>query len=300
MSRGSQGSQSSLDLFLDTICNTFGGIMFLSILLSVLVQMRSKSNFDSRPDNSVSVTSMEYEEIIAKLQSASEERSQLKSLIKPPPIEPAPQEDAELNSVQMELEATRKKLDLAILEQQSAATTLASQLKSNALIKEEIENLKKGLIESQAALEVESKALEKALDDQTETLKLPEVKNTNKRNLVILMRFGKVYFLTNDFTSAPNDQDISITQQSGGVFSASPKRNRGYKLPESQSTVEQSMKRNSPDISVYTVIVWPDSFAEFGELKKLLIRAGFQYDLQPIIDLPACSFSRGASTPRVQ
>ncbi len=42
MKRRRTGQASSLDLFLDTICNAFGGIMFLAILLSVLVQNRTK------------------------------------------------------------------------------------------------------------------------------------------------------------------------------------------------------------------------------------------------------------------
>lgn len=34
MGRRRRGSASSLDLLLDTICNTFGGVVFMAILVS--------------------------------------------------------------------------------------------------------------------------------------------------------------------------------------------------------------------------------------------------------------------------
>lgn len=301
MSRRSHSSQSSsLDLFLDTICNTFGGIMFLAILLSVLVQMRSKQKVEPKPDSSVPVSSVEYEQIVSRLQTVSEQRTQLLSLVSTIQRNQPSTEDAELSQIQKSVEERSNKLDKAISDQQAAATELAKQLKSNAQLREEMDKIKKQLIEAQAALEVETKALDKALDDQMEVLKLPQVKSSSKRNLVILMRYGKVYFLMNEFSGEPDDKDVSITKLAGGSFTASPKRGSGFQLPENTSSVERLMRRNSPSLAVYSVIVWPDSFAEFAELKKLLISTGFQYDLQPITDLPSCPFSRGASSPRVQ
>jgi hypothetical protein len=301
MSRRVRGSQSSsLDLFLDTICNTFGGIMFLAILLSVLVQMRSKQKEEPKPDSSVPVSSAEYEQIVTRLQTVSEQRSQLLSLVSTIKIDQPSIEDAELSQIQKSVEERSKKLDKAISDQQALATELAKQLKSNAQMVEEMDKIKKQLIEAQAALEVETKALDKALDDQMEVLKLPQVKSSNKRNLVILMRYGKVYFLMNELSVEPDDKDIAIVKLAGGSFTANPKQGSGYRLPENTISVEKLLRRNSPGLVVYSVIVWPDSFAEFAGLKNLLINIGFQYDLQPITDLPSCPFTRGASSPRVQ
>ncbi len=42
MGRRKRETPSSLELFLDTICNTFGGIVFLAILLSIIVQNRTR------------------------------------------------------------------------------------------------------------------------------------------------------------------------------------------------------------------------------------------------------------------
>ena len=43
MRRGGDGDISSLDLLLDTICNAFGGVVFIALLLAVLTQSTSES-----------------------------------------------------------------------------------------------------------------------------------------------------------------------------------------------------------------------------------------------------------------
>ena len=40
-------TNSSLDLLLDTICNTFGGIIFLAILVAVLLQFSGAAPFET-------------------------------------------------------------------------------------------------------------------------------------------------------------------------------------------------------------------------------------------------------------
>src|SRR5690606_37642283 len=43
MSRSSSATDDSLDLLLDTICNTFGGVLFISMLVVILLNMSSES-----------------------------------------------------------------------------------------------------------------------------------------------------------------------------------------------------------------------------------------------------------------
>jgi TolA-binding protein len=42
--RRRQEEDSSLELLLDTMCNTFGGVMFIAISLAVMLSMRSAVN----------------------------------------------------------------------------------------------------------------------------------------------------------------------------------------------------------------------------------------------------------------
>ncbi|HUP77658.1 MAG TPA: hypothetical protein VM260_03785, partial [Pirellula sp.] len=68
--RRSKLQSSSLDLFLDTICNAFGGIMFLSILISVLLQFRGNNSAVEVDQPTISeAESQQIEDRLAKLQS---------------------------------------------------------------------------------------------------------------------------------------------------------------------------------------------------------------------------------------
>ena len=49
MSKASSGDNSSLELLLDTMCNTFGAVMFIAISLLVITAMLGKVNSASEP-----------------------------------------------------------------------------------------------------------------------------------------------------------------------------------------------------------------------------------------------------------
>ncbi len=48
--RSLMSDTSSLELLLDTICNTFGGIVFVSLLVVILVNMSSRETADTPPE----------------------------------------------------------------------------------------------------------------------------------------------------------------------------------------------------------------------------------------------------------
>ena len=67
--RRRRSTVSSLDLFLDTICNAFGGIMFISILISILIQMRGdQSESTSTKDGIGEREARELQRTIEELQ----------------------------------------------------------------------------------------------------------------------------------------------------------------------------------------------------------------------------------------
>ncbi len=70
--RRSEGS--SLDLLLDAMCNTFGGVMFIAILLTVMISIRSLEKKNAVPDQS--------ENIEVVRQQAAELQNELDELLK--------------------------------------------------------------------------------------------------------------------------------------------------------------------------------------------------------------------------
>ena len=67
--RHSEGS--SLDLLLDAMCNTFGGVMFIAILLTVMISIRSLGKKNAVPDQSENIEVVRRQ--AAKLQNELDE-----------------------------------------------------------------------------------------------------------------------------------------------------------------------------------------------------------------------------------
>lgn len=72
MKRGNE--DSSLELLLDTMCNAFGGVMFIAILLSVMVAIRPVEQDDPVPEQDPQEKIEDLQQQITKLNSELENR----------------------------------------------------------------------------------------------------------------------------------------------------------------------------------------------------------------------------------
>ena len=66
--RGKQKLPESLELLLDTMCNTFGGIMFIALSLIIISQIVSKNLNETSPEKRDKETIERLERSIAALQ----------------------------------------------------------------------------------------------------------------------------------------------------------------------------------------------------------------------------------------
>ena len=70
--------ESSLELLLDTICNTFGGVLFISILVVILVNMSSEAVSTTPPDE---ISQSELIQMETQLQQSQERMQKLRRAI---------------------------------------------------------------------------------------------------------------------------------------------------------------------------------------------------------------------------
>ena len=78
MSRKREGPDGSLELLLDTICNTFGGVLFISILVVILLNMSSKQAETTPPTDAARAELIEAQ---ARLSKTNDELEQLLTAI---------------------------------------------------------------------------------------------------------------------------------------------------------------------------------------------------------------------------
>ncbi|MBU6173951.1 MAG: hypothetical protein KGQ60_09115 [Planctomycetes bacterium] len=297
MARRKRSEVSSLDLLLDAICNAFGGIMFISISISILIQTRG--NEPEIPDRSDGLSEAEalqkqtqLSELQFKIETFSQSIADRERLL-------VNEDTAEVSELQAKRDEIRKQLENMQKVQQSL---LGESIKKNQEIREtekEVKTLEMLLKEARIAVSERSREVDDALDAVETNTTLPKVYNTLKGNLIFAMRFGKLYLLsdlTRGNANGINTKHVTGTSTSSGVR-VTLRQDAGWVMDTAEASNDlQNLIRSHPRATTYfTTAVWPDSFEEFLKWKEILVQEGYDYDLIPIDDLESLEIVPGSS-----
>ena len=294
--RRSKLQSSSLDLFLDTICNAFGGIMFLSILISVLLQFRGNDSAVKLDQPTISeAESQQIEDRIAKLQS---ERSELAATITALEKSMVGEDQTEVLELQSRLAQSEKRRDQMIKEQVKMSQHIRNVETQISERQHELKELDQKLIDARASLVDKSNAVDEALDSREQKMALPKVRTTSKSPIIFMMRYGKLYLAT-DITNSISEGFYSahVTEKTSfGVTRIKPRPNAGWDLsrPIDVSEFETHVAGSPSNSTFFSCAVWPDSFEQFGTLKETLLRLGYEYQLIPVDDVDELPIGRGS------
>jgi seryl-tRNA synthetase len=294
-------SATSLDLFLDTICNAFGGIMFISILISILVQMRG--DIPDSQDVMETITAEEAESLqsdIAVLQAKIEAVTQ--SVADRERILHA-QGNSEVRALQEQLTQLRQQLAKDQAKQAELVSKSTQLDQSIQAIDAELKNLDRKLQDAQLAVSERSTELQDSLDAMETTTTLPKVADTQKGNLLFAFRYGRLYLLSDvgrRYALGVNEEHATAKKVGSGV-EVRIKKQAGWDLqrPEDAQEVARIAGSHPASTTFFAIAVFSDSFPQFLEWKKTLISMGYDYDLIPFEDVE--SFTIGStSSARVQ
>jgi hypothetical protein len=286
MKRGTTLEFDSLELLLDTICNTFGGVLFMAILVIILVQRTGESidrNSVAGTEAQVSSTlRSKLEQRKAELQSLQrafqEYRTTLSGLATDKSAEQARQV-LNLREEVGELTSRRVESVQRVVGLNEASTKLERQRQSTATDLELIRKEARSLTDT----------LERERTNRNRTVNLPMLRSTSKREFPLILRFGHLYFPfiaeTGLAKRKSNLDDFVILDDQGPVIRVSPKPYAGLVVTDRDELLDALRRRiNSLDKdSVYLAIgVWEDSFEQFQQLKEVVVKLGFEYRLVPI------------------
>ena len=283
--RRRRSTVSSLDLFLDTICNAFGGIMFISILISILIQMRgdqsestsTKDGIGEREARELQRTIEELQQKVTGLQQTVTDRERL--LFN--------EESAEANALLDKKEQLMKDLEVLRQSQQTLLGATATKSQEIQKVQEDLRDLAEKIRDVRLAVSERSKELGDSLDAVETTTTLPKVSSTTKGNLMFAMRYGKLYLITDpDVLSSDATYDAHVTALDLGLVGIQVrlKPGAGWDLnSKSDMQVFRDVCSTHPKSSTFfSVVVYSDSHAEFGEWKEKLVSLGYDYDLVPV------------------
>lgn len=305
-----QRPSDSLDMLLDTMCNTFGGIIMLAVLVTLLT---------SRERHGHAATAFDTQEMLQRrlvmaresLQQAiqlqttlqgkaddSRWKTQMSLLAIRQQIQDEIQTIRELTAQNAkELDATAssdpgermKKLNSQLVAAQARKTEAQNSL---AASKENVKRLNIRL----AAMEKQASDL---VDESQRQLRLPKEHETSKRVIYVIARYDRIYTCRN-FDLSRNETDIEWTSTLTSEI-AEPKRGKGID-PIGNSAGLTWYFRNLRKNPVYVVFcVFEDSFPAFIRAKQIAAESGLIYGWEPflLINGPV-SFGESGHTPKPQ
>ena len=284
MSRRKLVIPDSLELLLDTICNTFGAVIFISILLSLLVRDGGvRKGIASLP-----------EEVSAVIAARNQEIAQAKARQMALELQLAQQQDvldrfasAESKGLANEIMAAADN-QVQLLEQKTEVVDGMTQAESQALTMEA--TMKQQALKLQQTQQ-QHKALLQEMQQTTtlssRTARIPRIRRTEKFGLAYMLHEGRLYRATTP--DGEIDEMDCIRTEAGGMTRIAPRADSGMAVPqESVAAQDHAVERHKLQAKFQQIdkarqfvrlFVSRNSFAQFIPVKDALIEHGLEYEV---------------------
>ena len=313
MKTGRFTQSDSTGLLLDTVCNVFGGIILIALLVALLAQeTESQLKLDVNPDARMELLQRRVDRIIAENTRVraknTEMEKQLAALIDPAigklmdTIEASKQELARIRN---NLVAMQRKLEISNLDAEDLLENL-KQARAEAdaeLAREESRSLR---LEAQLSQfkqqEQELTAQRKAArEKQTVRLRLPKERTTGKEQVWVLVRHGRLYptYLRQGSREARNEKSIKWTDTTLSQ-KADPIPGKGLNVIENRDGWKTYLRQLNPRSEFVAFVVWPDSYKAFNVAKLSVLSRGMIYGLEMRESSQDISFSSEGTVPKPQ
>lgn len=296
--RNRQDANDALDTFLDTVCNLFGIIIFLAMMIVVLASTTGEKIIREQEEDNRSRNEEILEELEIRrddLDRKLDEYLQHESLA----------EARELESLEVDLAEAREEIikRLQMIDAYEQRINLGQV--ELARLADEMESIEAEI----KRLESTRAAAEKVLNRRFRTPRTTKV-DTMPATMVLVN--GRVY-APNDWTGLfmngrldagdwcaglkqwrPSDVDVSATSVTGECFRTGVSRvDRKIKLRkdggipidmnrplEDDPTWNTVIRNHRSDLQHLVITVSPNSFEEFALLRSAIAGAGFRYDIK--------------------
>lgn len=281
-------NSDSLELLLDTLCNAFGGIILITLLIALMSQEAPDST-GGAPPNFGPQAELEQQHLTRLSKEVELEAADGKSLeekIKTVKGAGSSRMSAEQQSLEQRRkvesdEVTRLERRLAAIPDDSV--NLAKDLDARQLELEDQTNqltsrsdgLNSGLSRLREQLEKSQSSLVATGQDRTERRLPKEQLASRKSGIWIVVKHGKIY-------PVPIRNIFSIRALAGGEL-YKPKEGEGFDILRNSSSLVDFFKTINKENVYPAFFVFSDdvSFKAFEKAKKFSISKGFDYTWEP-------------------
>jgi len=286
MKRRKTPPTDSLEMLLDTISNTFGGILFLTILVAILVQFSGTKARKAQSENPTTKTITELRDTLAQktdqlqsLKRALNTQNHTLADFKPDQNKAIIHKILSLRTSKRELERQRVELATQVSKLENVNAELDDQLQQTGSHLKQARQDEKRLQEQ----------LQAEMQKRTRMARLPALRATQKREFAAILRYGRLYFpyATEQakLLKSLNYHDFVVLAEDRSTIRITPKPYAGLVIDASNNLDAVLGKRLAGldrDTLYLAVAVWEDSFADFMYLRNSLVQLGWEYRLIPL------------------
>lgn len=290
----------SLEMLLDTMCNTFGGIILIALLIALLARDAKVSEAGQRRlTESSGFLLRQLEQAEKDLTRARTFRSDLERRV----TDPAQVSVLKLIEQREELRRTSQLLAAAsrTADQTLTGGATASQARISERISQmnaenqasereltERRNLGASLLgrlaELKRGMQEESNRLAQVIARQVQRLRLPHERETTKTSVInLIVRYGRVYPVKYFSGGGVVTNTTSLRWQPVDTVTSrlDPVPGQGLN-PETDAGAIEQLLRDVPGDLVYLVFqVYEDSFGAFNTVKRAAVNRRLDYGWKP-------------------
>ncbi|MBQ9874401.1 MAG: hypothetical protein IJM30_08045 [Thermoguttaceae bacterium] len=294
-----------LELFLDTICNMFGGFLFIMLFVVVSVRTTSDAALRREREELGIVDEVAVEELERELKSLVEAKNDRER-----DAESIESALARLNDPEVERlykETVDKSAELKrIVEEGIAARDRAKSERDRIAAFHKTRDELKSRIEA-AEADAERARGEKVASDRAKARETfaPQMRVSNKEEVGVILKYGRLYFWHKfeggEQTDELNVDDFAIVEETGEEIKTEPKPWRGIDLNSEsvERDLEEALAKCSPKKHKIVPVVASDSYEEYAVARDFLKGKGF--DIRPITGKEGTSVSdRGGNNDKAQ
>ena len=299
MSRRQSEKADSLEMLLDTMCNAFGGLILIAILIAILARPQTPDGAD--PDVELVKVEIEAKTPTAEDLKAEEEGLQAQADKVDPSVKDLVEQEKQ---VRLEIAAktnTLRNLAATPEELEKVRNKLDAQKKNN-------QDKAGDIADANKELEAARAKIQHAFKGEPVTVRAPRSRGTKKKPVYLVIRDGKFWAsdLFKNGKAVYNEIAFDIRRdRSGQPVSQTLKPTSGLLVGKSKAAIQRSkiwfyFSNGFPKQSYYAYVwVTKNSFTEFRFLKELLVSNGIEYNWKPVPD-DFKTFHFGGFDPGIQ
>jgi hypothetical protein len=301
--RADTSGSESLDLLLDTLCNTFGGVLFIGLLVVLMLQTSDSSPYQADNDNQ-QTTADDLQTLRKELEIVREERENLRSAVEAQRRIASTNAPDDIKPLLDQLEDLQAEVQCLIDEAEQLADETAETLVQTDELEQSLENIKEEIDEVREAIELAKAEIRPTRGNRPEGG--GEVQTSNKINVIVIVKYKRL-FVWHRYDRAGNrlglnTDEFLVEERTDEGAITEPKRFAGIEIDSSEifdRRLRERLQQFSPNRFYLAVVVHPDSFEVFQDLKASLIDANYEYQLVFNSDHGGI-MDRGGSDSRVQ